>query len=120
MNQKYLLWIMCLFIMPGLVHVSEAQEETPYAKLDVKNKISIMDRTGKKWDITHAVKKYEMNPEYFHFGIGAGAIPSVDHPVIIEKEHAGYPTSDSNLPVFGVQHNDEQRAYPASFSPLRA
>jgi hypothetical protein len=71
----------------------------------------IEDRTGRNWDITHAVKVYEMVPELFHFGLGIGAIPCVDNPVLVGRDSALYPDAASPFPVFGVDHNGEQRAY---------
>jgi hypothetical protein len=52
-----------------------------------------------------------MNPAYFNYGLGVGAIPSVDDPTIFEEGDAGYPDPDSRIRVFGVNHNGEQRAY---------
>ena len=75
------------------------------------DEIVIVDRDGRKWDITHAVKTYDMNPKHFNFGIGIGTIPSVDNPTIIDKDNPSYPESSSRLRVFGVNHNGEQRAY---------
>jgi hypothetical protein len=53
-----------------------------------------------------------MEPEYFNFGIGVEAIPSVDDPRVLEEGDRGYPDDDDTLRVFGVDHNGEQRAYP--------
>ena len=39
----------------------------------------ITDRTGRHWDVTHAYEFYDMDPIYFNFGLGIGAIPSVDY-----------------------------------------
>ena len=75
------------------------------------DKAIITDRTGRGWDVTHARDAYGMNPDYFNFGLGVGAISSVDSPVIIEEGSQGYPSPDSNILVFGVDHNGEQRAY---------
>ena len=55
-----------------------------------------------------------MNPDYFNYGIGIGAIPSVDDPTVLEEGDLGYPSSDSHMQVFGVNHNGEQRAYSVS------
>ena len=55
-----------------------------------------------------------MNPENFHFGIGVGTIPSVDSPHIIMGGQTGYPVAESTMPVFGVDHDGEQRAYRVS------
>jgi hypothetical protein len=71
-----------------------------------------MDATGRLWDVTHARDVYGMNPDYYNYGLGIGAIPSVDDPTVLEKGDAGYPNPDSRLLVFGVEHNGEHRAYP--------
>jgi hypothetical protein len=52
-----------------------------------------------------------MNPDYFNFGLGLGAIPSVDDPVVVDRNSDLYPDPSSNLEVFGIDHNGEQRAY---------
>jgi hypothetical protein len=87
-----------------------ASNEQPASGSD-DSKVFITDRTGRKWDITHAVEQYDMEPQFFNFGIGVGAIPSVDFPVVVEKDSQEYPDSDDNISVFGVNHNGEQRAY---------
>ena len=74
----------------------------------------ISDRTGRMWDVTHARDVYDMNPDYFNYGLGVGAIPSVDNPTILDEGDPGYPDSASSILVFGVDHNGEQRAYNAS------
>ena len=73
--------------------------------------IFITDLTGRKWDVTHAFKAYNMNPNYYNFGLGVGAIPSVDNPKIMDESNAQFPSSDRRLEVFGVSHNGEERAY---------
>jgi hypothetical protein len=52
-----------------------------------------------------------MDPRYFNFGLGVGAIPSVDNPRVIEEGDPEYPPPDTRLAVFGLNHNGEQRAY---------
>ena len=74
----------------------------------------IQDRTGRAWDVTHARDVYGMDPRFFNFGLGVGAIPSVDGPEIISEGEPGYPEPDSGVRVFGVDHNGEQRAYSVS------
>ena len=77
----------------------------------LEDKATITDSTGREWDVTYAREAYDMNPEYYNYGLGIGAIPSVDDPVIIEEGDPEYPKSDSRMGVFGVNHNGEQRAY---------
>lgn len=79
-----------------------------------ENPAIITDRTGREWDVTHARDVYGMNPDYFNYGLGIGAIPSVDDPTVLEEGDSGYPSSDSHIQVFGVNHNGEQRAYSVS------
>ena len=71
----------------------------------------ITDRTGREWDVSHARDVYDMNPVYYNYGLGIGAISSVDNPVIIEEGDPDYPKQDSDIQVFGVNHNGEQRGY---------
>lgn len=73
--------------------------------------VVIIDKTGYVWDVTHAMNVYGMNPEFFNFGLGIGAIPSIDNPTILEEGDPGYPSPDSTIAVFGVSHNGENRAY---------
>ena len=75
------------------------------------NRATIVDQTGREWDVTHARDVYGMDPDYYNYGLGVGRIPSVDEPTVIEVGDPRYPDSDSDIPVFGVDHNGEQRAY---------
>jgi len=45
----------------------------------------ITDCIGLEWDVSHARDVYDMNPVYYNYGLGVGAIPSVDNPVVIEE-----------------------------------
>ena len=74
----------------------------------------ITDRAGRDWDVTHARDVYGMNPDYFNYCLGIGAIPSVDNPTILEEGDSGYPNPDSRIQVFGVNRNGEQRGYSVS------
>jgi hypothetical protein len=73
--------------------------------------ILIEDSTGRSWDVTHALNQYGMKPEHFHFGLGVGAIPSVDDPKMVSEGDPDYPARESSMRVFGVDHNGSQRAY---------
>ena len=79
-----------------------------------ENRAVIKDRTGRLWDVTHARDVYDMDPDYFNYGLGVGVIPSVDAPTVFEEGDSGYPDSDSRIHVFGFNHNGEQRAYSVS------
>ena len=54
---------------------------------------------------------YDVNPAYFNYGLGLGAISSVDEPTVLSEGDSGYPEPDSQTAVFGVDRNGEARAY---------
>jgi hypothetical protein len=91
-------------------HEQSAESKSP----PETTKTVITDKTGRNWDITHAVSAYKMKPKYFNFGIGVGAIPSVDVPIAIKKSDPSFPLPDDDFVIFGVDHNGQQRAYPVS------
>ena len=94
-----------------LICTPKAPSSAPSPETEGENTAIIRDRTGRAWDVTHARDVYGMNPDYFNYGLGIGAIRSVDDSTVLEEGDPGYPDSDSDIPVFGVNHNDEQRAY---------
>jgi len=78
------------------------------------NTAIIVDRAGREWNVTYARDVYGMNPDYYNYGLGVGAIPSVDEPTILEEGDQGYPEPASLIGVVGVNHNGERRAYSVS------
>ncbi len=75
-------------------------------------KIVITDRTGKSWDVTHAVLEYGFDPDGFQFGIGPHAIQPIMRPEMLCKTDAGYPSAANGMLVMGVELNGAVRAYP--------
>lgn len=76
------------------------------------SKIFIVDQTGKKWDVTHAVEKYHFVPEQFQFGLGPDAIPPILHPKFLRPGDVGYPDPFSPFLTIIYQIGDDVRAYP--------
>lgn len=105
--------LLLLVLIGGLVLGLAGCYATPEAP-DTGGEFIITDRTGREWDVTHAYRLYNMDPGFFNFGIGIGAIPSVDNPRIIEEGDPDYPVDGSRIQVFGLDHNGEQRAYQVS------
>ena len=109
-----------LFAACAMSTASPAQPPSPAAapelipESELREPVFIRDRTGRVWDVTHARDVYDMNPHYFNYGLGVGAIPSVDSPTVLEETEPGYPSSNSQIKVFGIDHNGEQRAYSVS------
>ena len=51
--------------------------------------IYIVDRTGKRWDVTHAVNNYDFDPNQFEFGLGPFAIEPILNPEMIGPGNPG-------------------------------
>ena len=75
-------------------------------------RITLTDRTGKVWDITHAVKQYGFDPSLFRFGLGTNAITPILNPRFISPEENNYPAVSETMPVIGLAVSEEARAYP--------
>jgi hypothetical protein len=73
--------------------------------------IYIVDRTGKRWDVTHAVNNYGFDPKQFQYGLGPFAIEPILNPEMIGPGNPGYPSSDDNFLVIGTTLESETRAY---------
>jgi hypothetical protein len=71
----------------------------------------IVDRTGKKWDVTHAFHAYGMDPLEFQFGLGPHAIRPLIEPRLLLPGEPGYPGPNDGRLVIGVKLNGESRAY---------
>ncbi len=74
-------------------------------------KVIITDITGRDWDISHAVNNYGMKARWFQFGIGIGAIPSVDNPRVLTQSSPDFPDPEHAMEIFGTDINEDQRAY---------
>lgn len=76
--------------------------------------IFIVDQTGKRWDVTHAVNRYGFVPEEFQFGLGPNAIKPINNPQMIAAGQPGYPPADRDFLVIGAAIAGESRAYRVS------
>jgi hypothetical protein len=100
------------YVLTGLVVLAALLFTTCKPTQETERGVAIItDRTGRSWDVAHARDVYGMNPSYFNYGLGIGAISSVDDPTIFDEGDSGYPSSDSRIQVFGVDRNGERRAY---------
>ncbi|GAB4372943.1 MAG: hypothetical protein Kow0042_16530 [Calditrichia bacterium] len=79
-----------------------------------QDKIFLIDRTGKQWDITHAVRTYKMDPNRFQYGLGPFAIRPILQPEFLNPGDPGYPDEDATFLVIGANLNGVVRAYPIS------
>lgn len=79
-----------------------------------QERIFIVDKTGKQWDITHAVSKYGFDKHKFQFGLGPNAIPPILKPEFIRPGENGYPDQSDGFLMMGVNLEEDARAYPLS------
>ncbi len=79
-----------------------------------EERIVIVDKTGKEWDITHAVNQYDFQKSNFNYGLGPNAIQPINNPEMLSPGDNGYPNDTSSERVMGVEINGEARAYPVS------
>ncbi|RMD93530.1 MAG: DUF3179 domain-containing protein [Calditrichaeota bacterium] len=77
-------------------------------------KIFIVDRTGKKWDVTHAVQTYGFEADKFQFGLGPFAIKPILDPKMKGPGDPGYPDDRETFLVLGTSLAGDARAYPIS------
>lgn len=78
------------------------------------NQFYIIDRTGKRWDVTHAKEKYGMIPEKFQYGLGPNAIRPIIMPNMLSPGEHGYPSNEQSFLMMGTSLNGFTRAYPLS------
>ncbi len=93
---------------------TDANGPGPQDVISDNGKIFIQDRTGKRWDVTHAEQVYGLKADKFQFGLGPGAIPPILNPEFVLPGQPGYPTPGGNFLIIGADINDIQRAYPIS------
>ena len=74
--------------------------------------IYIVDRTGKKWDVTYAVEELGMRTAAFQYGLGPNAIQPIIGPEMVQEGQWGYPLPTSEEMVLGLIRDDDVRAYP--------
>jgi len=75
------------------------------------NRIFITDRTGKKWDITHAVNNYGFKSDRFQYGLGPNAIKPINNPDFVVKGEDGFPGPSEPMTVIGTTIRGDTRAY---------
>ena len=75
----------------------------------------IQDVSGKKWDVTHAKEKYNMDPDQYEFGLGPFAIQPIQNPDMLSPDDVGYPDKSWDFLIIGTKLGEEEedtRAYP--------
>ena len=101
------------FLLMALIALNCSHEQKAPLQNDNEQKpITITDRTGKVWDITHAVEQYNLEPRKFNYGLGPDAIQPINFPQMLSEGDPGYPSDESTRPIIGVEINGEARAYP--------
>ena len=113
-------WVV-LAIHPGCGSKGTVSELEPFVSAEEDEEVEdeegnqtiyIVDRTGKKWDVTYAVEELGMRTGGFQYGLGPNAIKPIIMPEMAEDGQWGYPLPSSYITVLGLIRGDEVRAYP--------
>ena len=88
------------------------QETRSAATFEQNEKIFITDRTGKKWDVTHARDKYGLLPSGYQYGLGPYAIRPIMNPQMLFPNDLGYPGGNELFLILGTSLNGLSKAYP--------
>jgi len=113
---KVLLILLTLFafilVFTGCQKDSPTVFDSPAEIIRSGEKIFIVDRTGKKWDVTHAVNQYGFQADQFQFGLGPNAIPPLLNPQFLNPGEPGYPANFDETLIIGTRIKGDARAYP--------
>lgn len=108
-------YIILLFVV-FLISCNNPADSVNYPLIDpaqpAYDPIILVDRTGKEWDITHAVMRYGFEENNFRYGLGPRAMLPIQDPAFISHGAPGYPASGETFSVIGVNLNSDIRAYP--------
>ena len=74
--------------------------------------IYLTDQTGKRWNITYAVRELGFEPARFNFGLGPNAIIPIINPEFWYPGDPGYPNPTTSLQVLGTSLGEDAKAYP--------
>lgn len=107
-----LLFVLFMFACRQSTPLEDSPADVEVDNSNGSNKIYIIDRTGKKWDVTHAVAKYGFKAEEFQFGAGPTAIPPILEPKFLSPLDAGYPSAGDVFKIIGFVSGLDVRAYP--------
>ncbi|RMG67515.1 MAG: DUF3179 domain-containing protein [Calditrichaeota bacterium] len=91
---------------------SSGEDVPPAPVVQQENKIYIVDKTGKRWDVTHAEERYGMKASQFQFGLGPNAIPPINNPKFVQAGDLDFPDPNETFLVIGTRMRGEARAYP--------
>ena len=72
--------------------------------------VLIQDRTGKRWDVTHA-SVYGLKANGFEFGLGPFAIRPIMAPQMLSSGDSGYPRDGDRFRVLAATIGESSRAY---------
>lgn len=95
------------------VEIKEVDPNQPIEPgLTITDTIYIIDQTGKRWNVSHAVSQYGFVAEQFQFGLGPDAIKPILNPEMLCPGDPGYPDDSDNMVVIGLSLEEPARAYP--------
>ena len=111
---RLLAWSIFLYLLSSCSEkkITNALDKLPEHRIETGKSLFIIDRTGKRWDITHAAEKYGFRAENFQYGLGPDAISSIDYPDMFLPGEPGYPLADDTFTIIAARIRSDARAYP--------
>lgn len=104
---RQFLILMCVSLM---VVTCQNVENPSYADINIVNDgVFIVDRDGKKWDVTHAQEHYGMDAKHFQFGVGVNTIPPIMEPEFVIEGESRFPPENAPFIIIGYQEFEEHR-----------
>ena len=111
MRQKILDLLILAALLPNCTETVTHSPADSTRVVQAADTIFIIDKTGKKWDVTFAKNNFNMDPSRYQYGIGPFAITPVLEPVMLSLDDPGYPDANEEGLVLGVKMFGEIRAY---------
>ncbi len=100
----------CLFWISGCGD-SSGSPSGPFGIEGDAGRIFIVDKTGKRWDVTYAKNEFGFEPDEFEIGSGPFSLRPILNPQMLSAEEDGYPAENATFLILGTRLNDMPRAY---------
>ena len=108
--------IVAALLFPCLCGISGCSDSSgspsgPFGIEGDAGRIFIVDKTGKRWDVTYAKNEFGFEPDEFEIGSGPFSLRPILNPQMLSAEEDGYPAENATFLILGTRLNDMPRAY---------
>ena len=103
--------LFCLWLSSFGCSDSSGEPSGPSDVRDSAGHIFVIDKTGKRWDVTYAKNQFGFEPEDFEIGSGPFSLRPILNPQMLSAGDEGYPPENATFLVMGTRLNGIARAY---------